>query len=111
MFDDLSIDGAYITATENCAVPGYYAASSGNCHYPLRNIPEERSSQLLRGGSLNSRITAAGYTKAQKVTPFSYSTDFRSSPDPCFQHHHRIFNSSENVTDLVLHCEHSSGYE
>jgi len=24
-------------------------------HYPLRNNPEERSSQLLRGGSLKSR--------------------------------------------------------
>jgi len=26
-----------------------------NCHYSLRNNPEERSSQLLRGGSLKSR--------------------------------------------------------
>jgi hypothetical protein len=27
-----------------------------NCHYSLRNKTEERSSQLLRGGSLKSRI-------------------------------------------------------
>jgi hypothetical protein len=27
-----------------------------NCHYSLRNNSEERSSQLLRGGSLKSRI-------------------------------------------------------
>jgi len=27
-----------------------------NCHYSLRNNPEERSSHLLRGGSLKSRI-------------------------------------------------------
>ena len=40
----------------------HYAASSGNFlptfrdHYSLRNDPEERSSHLLRGGSLKSRI-------------------------------------------------------
>jgi len=28
--------------------------SVGNCHYPLRNNPEERSSYLIRGGGLNS---------------------------------------------------------
>jgi hypothetical protein len=29
--------------------------SIGNYHYSLRNVPEERGSQLLRGGSLKSR--------------------------------------------------------
>ena len=46
---------------ENCALLGYHAASSGkklprvmgrNYHQTLRNYPKERSSQLLRGGSL-----------------------------------------------------------
>ena len=27
-----------------------------NCHYSLRNNPEERSSHLLRGGSQKSRV-------------------------------------------------------
>ena len=30
-----------------------------NYHYSLRNSPEERSSYLLRGGSLNSRMSSA----------------------------------------------------
>jgi hypothetical protein len=33
--------------------------SEGNCHYWLRNNPEERSSQLLRGGSLTSSTAVA----------------------------------------------------
>ena len=65
---------------ENCALLRYYAASSGNSlptfrdnplkmgqvfcpetsvnnyHYSLHNNPEERSSHLLRGASLKSRI-------------------------------------------------------
>ena len=55
---------------ENCALLRYYAASSGNSlpdipkepigpifnHYSLYSNPEERSSHLLRGGSLKSRI-------------------------------------------------------
>ena len=74
-----------LLCTENCALLGHYAASSGNflptfrdnisvqssgfnlrmgCpetlarnyHYSLPNSPEDRSSQLLRGGSLKSRI-------------------------------------------------------
>jgi hypothetical protein len=57
---------AHIT-TENCAQLDYYAASSCNllptfwdslsvinCHYSLRNNPEERSSHLLRGWSPKS---------------------------------------------------------
>jgi hypothetical protein len=68
---------------QDCALLGYYAGNSGilsqmfrdnlflwslrmrsigfpetsvrNCHYSLRNNPEERGSQLLRGGSLKSR--------------------------------------------------------
>ena len=62
--------------TFNCAVLGYYAASGGNSlptflenllidcpetsvinyHYLLHNNPEARSSQLLRGGSLQSHV-------------------------------------------------------
>ena len=57
---------------ENCPSLGHYAANSGssvptfrdklsisfpetsvsNCHYLLRNSPEERSSHLIRGGHL-----------------------------------------------------------
>jgi len=48
-------------SSENCAPLGYYAANSGNSyHYSLRNNPEGRSSQLLRGGSLKSRIGNTG---------------------------------------------------
>jgi len=68
-------------APENCARLGYYTVSTGsyfsdswtlwmgvigcpktsirNYHYSLRNNPEERSSQLLRGRSLKSRIQRA----------------------------------------------------
>ena len=38
--------------------------SVGNYHYPLRNNPEERSSHLLRGGSVKSRIDPAFLTFA-----------------------------------------------
>ena len=58
--------------SENCALLGCYAASSGNglpslgtdrfpetsainCHHSLRKNPEGRSSRLLRGGSLKLR--------------------------------------------------------
>ena len=63
-------EGGIEAECENCAVLGYYAASSvnsptafrdlgpetlaGNCHYTLRNDPEDRSSHLLRDGSLKS---------------------------------------------------------
>jgi len=44
-------------SAENCAPLGYYAASDGNSYkYSLRNNLEGRSSQLLRDGSLKSRI-------------------------------------------------------
>jgi len=72
---DKSITVPELTITahrENCAILGYYAASSinslptfrdlgcpetsvRNYYYLLRNRSEERSSHLLRGGSLNSR--------------------------------------------------------
>ena len=60
---------------QNCALPGYYAASNGtfltlkiglkgcpetsvtNYQSTPRNIPEEHSSRLPRGGSLKSRIS------------------------------------------------------
>ena len=70
-----------VVLSENCALLGHYAASSGNFlptfrdtrplkmvaigrtemsgrnyRYWLRNDPEERSSMLLRGGSLESRV-------------------------------------------------------
>jgi hypothetical protein len=32
---------------DNCALQGYYAASSGNCHCLLHNNPEKHSSQDL----------------------------------------------------------------
>jgi len=40
---------------EHCAILAYYTASR-NYRYSLSNNPEERSSQILRGGSLKSRI-------------------------------------------------------
>jgi len=36
---------------------GYAETSVRNCHCSIRNYTEERSSQLLRGGSLKSRKT------------------------------------------------------
>ena len=39
--------------SDNSALLGYYAASSGNYHYLLYNSPEERSSQLLHSRILN----------------------------------------------------------
>jgi hypothetical protein len=44
---EISISGFRREVAENCALLGYYAASSGNfsCHYSLRNNPEEQSSQ------------------------------------------------------------------
>jgi len=62
-----------MNTSENCALPGSYAASSGNSlltfrgkpigpensvrnyHYSLRNNPEARSSHLFSGGILKSR--------------------------------------------------------
>jgi hypothetical protein len=35
---------------------GYPETSVSNYHYPLRNNPQQRSSHLLRGGSLKSHI-------------------------------------------------------
>jgi len=58
-------------SADNCVIQGYDAASNLhlkmvpigcpqtsviNYHYSLRNNPEERSYQLLRGGNLKSRI-------------------------------------------------------
>jgi hypothetical protein len=44
---EISISGFRREVAENCALLGYYAASSGNFsyHYSLRNNPEEESSQ------------------------------------------------------------------
>jgi len=42
-----------MTQLENCTVLRYYARK---CHNSLRNNPEERSSHLLCGGSLKSRM-------------------------------------------------------
>ena len=44
-----------------------------NYHYSLRNNPEERSSQLLRGGSLTSRIfkTRLRLSAYNEVTVYS----------------------------------------
>ena len=57
----------FVTNSQNSALGGYYAASSDNdkelYHYPLRKNPEDRSSQLLRGGSLESYIVNPSKTK------------------------------------------------
>ena len=71
------------STTENCALLGYYAASSGNflpigCpetsvinyHYSFCNNPEQRSSQLLRGGSLKSRRSTIVYKTNQSLNVF-----------------------------------------
>jgi len=42
-----------ITLGDMCALPGYYAACSGN-YNTLHNIPDEYSSYLLHRGSLKS---------------------------------------------------------
>jgi len=41
------ISGFRREVADNCALQGYYAASSGSCHYLLRNKPDEHSSQDL----------------------------------------------------------------
>ena len=45
---------------------GWPETSVRNCHYSLRNSPQERSSHLLRGGSLKSR-SRYSYTRAQAL--------------------------------------------
>jgi hypothetical protein len=47
------LTGLYLL--KNCALLAYYTASR-NYHYSLSSNLEERSSQVLRGGSLKSRI-------------------------------------------------------
>ena len=43
----LFLISSFRRVADNCALQGYYAASSGNFHYSLRNNPEEHSSQDL----------------------------------------------------------------
>jgi hypothetical protein len=46
-----------------------------NYHYPLRNIPEERASRLLRPGSLKSRIgylNCSGKWRVGKIAKSDY---------------------------------------
>ena len=53
---------------ENCAFLGYYSASSG--------IPEERSSDLLRGGSLESLCIFLGLSAVEgEISTFSLLTN------------------------------------
>jgi hypothetical protein len=47
---------------------GYPETSAVNYHYSLRNNLEERSSHLLRGGSLKSRMLLYPVCFAGKVT-------------------------------------------
>jgi hypothetical protein len=52
--------GPVVGGQESKMTPiGYPETSSINRHYSLRNNPEERSSHLLRDGSLKSRKTFA----------------------------------------------------
>jgi hypothetical protein len=57
----------FLTNSQNCALRVYCAASSDNDKelyvYSLRNNPEERSSQLLRGRSMKSCIVNPSKTK------------------------------------------------
>jgi len=69
---------------ENCALLGYYVASSGNFlsrfrdnllvrnyNYSLRNNPEQRGSRLFRGRRLKSRTV---YFIAQCIYMFRYDS-------------------------------------
>ena len=100
------------TLVRNCALLGYYAVGSSrvrNYHYLLRNNPEERSSQLLRCGSLKSiywwwslvllylecwvvlgRAPTEAPTFAQKtkaVAPLRFWWISRRTIPRCYQHH------------------------
>jgi hypothetical protein len=44
---------------------GYPETSARNYHYSLRNNPEERSSHLLHGGSLISRMVSVSFKEMQ----------------------------------------------
>jgi len=61
----------FLTNFQNCAAGVYYAASSDNDKelylYSLRNNPEERSSQLLRGRSMKSCIVNPSKTKLRPL--------------------------------------------
>jgi hypothetical protein len=61
----LEISGFRREVDENCAVLGYYVASSGNFyyHYWLRNDPEERSSQILSTSDILFSIIFRTYGK------------------------------------------------
>jgi hypothetical protein len=52
----------------NLSVPIGYGTSARNYHYSLRNNAEERSSHLLRGGSLKSRTTTYAQFVLSDVT-------------------------------------------
>ena len=59
--DNLSVpsSGSSITTKKPLKIEpvGYPEMSVNNCHYSLRNSPEECSSPLLLGGSLKSHVT------------------------------------------------------
>jgi hypothetical protein len=76
VFDATASELLTVDYYENCAILGYYAASSvnfsptlkmgqigcpetsvRNYHYSIRNNPKERSSNILRGGSVKSQWT------------------------------------------------------
>jgi hypothetical protein len=46
-----------LVLTLECGATGYPETSVRNCHYSLRNGSEERSSHLLRGGGLKTRLS------------------------------------------------------
>jgi hypothetical protein len=56
MFRDKLLVPSSDVSTLRMGPIGCPETSVRNYHYSLRNNPEERSSQLLRGGSLKSRI-------------------------------------------------------
>jgi len=65
---------------------GYPETSVMKYHYSLRNNPEERSSHLLRGGSLKSRkvrhVTAMpAYSSDETVQIHDLTTPFHSKID------------------------------
>ena len=47
--------------------------SARDCHFMLRNIPEERISHLFRGGSMESTISTISFTKEHTLRKYIFA--------------------------------------
>jgi len=51
--------------------------SARDCHYTLRNIPEERRSHVLRGGSMKSTLSTVCFKKEHTLRKWMYFCKFQ----------------------------------